>query len=176
MHGGHDEVLDAPWHGMHGPHFVHVNPRRATHGLERSTSTIPLNASDGESGSDLGRAFGFSFFLLLFSFYYFMSCSISTKIFSVRCWELKSDGVAVFTWTTQPGAPVKVCVHACVRLCSVPTKRGLFRCHYQRGKKEKRDFCERILNQREGAKGGRGRGCEGAALRCSMQTKEGLGG
>lgn len=60
--------------------------QRAMDSLERSTSTIPLNASGGESGSDLGHAFGFPFFLFS-SFYIFMSCSISTKILSVALVE-----------------------------------------------------------------------------------------
>lgn len=57
FHGEKERILDAPWHEMQ-----HV-AQRATNGLERSTSTIPLNASGGESGSDLGRAFGFLFFI-----------------------------------------------------------------------------------------------------------------
>jgi hypothetical protein len=42
--------------------------RARTDSLGRSTSTISLNASDGESGSDLGRAFGFFFFFTPFTF------------------------------------------------------------------------------------------------------------
>lgn len=48
--------------------------QRATDSLERSTSTIPLNASGGESGSDLGRTFGFPLFF--FSFLFIFSCLV----------------------------------------------------------------------------------------------------
>lgn len=104
FHGEKERILDAPWHEMQ-----HV-AQRATNGLERSTSTIPLNASGGESGSDLGRAFGFLFF---YFFPFYISCLVLfRRKFSPCAIERYTDGIAVsnpkHSLVPMPGA--RACV------------------------------------------------------------------
>lgn len=94
-------------------------------GLGRSTSTIPLNASDGESGSDLGRAFGFSFFscLLFFHVLFYFDENILRALVGDG-----TDGVAVSNGTHSLGTPLSR---------ARAGERGLSRCT-TRGEKEKR--------------------------------------
>lgn len=104
FHGENERILDAPWHEMQ-----HV-AQRATNGLERSTSTIPLNAWGGESGSDLGRAFGFSFFIS-FPFIFHVLFYFRRK-YSPCAIERYTDGIAVsnpkHSLVPMPGA--RACV------------------------------------------------------------------
>lgn len=100
FHGENERILDAPWH----------NARRTA--LNDRRSTIPLNASGGESGSDLGHAFGFPFFSFLFFLYFHVLFYFDESTLRCACREIYQRGKCV-RFQTQPGASAR---SACLRV------------------------------------------------------------